>query len=239
MGHDIINDYSYIKENLDIVRNRISETAVMNGRDPGEITLIGVSKTHPADAAAAAVKAGLNDLGENRTEELVQKYELLESDGLSPCWHMIGTLQRRKVRQITGKTCIIHSVDSWRLFDEIALRSVENGIVSETLIEMNISGEESKHGFSPSQLSEISEMMASGKDGVNIRGIMTMAPLTDDEKVIERIFDQTRQIFNSLAYSCSSGRFDTLSMGMSNDYHLAVKHGATHLRIGTAIFGKR
>ncbi|MDD4717777.1 MAG: YggS family pyridoxal phosphate-dependent enzyme [Eubacteriales bacterium] len=239
MEHDGVLEYGYISENIKTVREKISKTAIKYNRDPDSITVIGVSKTYPAEAAAAALYEGLTDLGENRAEELLDKALILEDLKLAPKWHMIGTLQRRKVKQLIGVTSLIHSVDSIKLLEEISTKSVSAGVVTDILFELNIAEEESKHGFLPSQLNEITEIMLSKLPGVKSRGIMTMAPFTDSEYVIEKVFDKTREVFLSLSEIFSNDDFNVLSMGMSNDYQMAVKYASTHLRIGTAIFGRR
>mgnify|MGYP002410319639 FL=1 len=236
---DEIGDLAYISENIKLLRDTINEYGVRYSRNPDDIVLIGVSKTYPAQAAAAAVRAGLNDLGENRAEELSIKSAVLAAHDLKPAWHMIGTLQRRKVRHVIGVACLIHSVDSMRILDEISSRAAAEGVCADILLEVNISGEENKHGFSPAEIYEVFENTHNIKDGIRVRGIMTMAPFTDNELVIEKVFEQAKVIFDNSAPYFPSGESGILSMGMSNDYKLAIKHGATHLRIGTAIFGKR
>ena len=226
-----------IAQNIDKVRQDIRTIASRYHRDPGGITLIGVSKHFPAQAAEEAVKAGLTDLGENRVMELLEKRETLSALGLHPDWHMIGTLQRRKVRQIVGKTRLIHSVDSVELLAEISKCSIEIGIQSPILLEFNISHESTKHGFDPEEIHAVLGRV-SDFPGIELQGIMTMAPFTQDEAVIAGVFSKAQEIFLQMQKS-AGGSFRILSMGMSNDYPVAIRFGATHLRIGTAIFGTR
>jgi hypothetical protein len=231
--------YDFIIDNLKMVRDEIAKAAIDAGRDPEEITLVGVSKRHPAEAAEKAFLAGLRDLGENITDELLEKSEILSSKGLQPTWHMIGNLQRRKVKTIIEKTGLIHSVDSIRLLDEISKRSASGACVTDVLLEMNVSGEDTKHGFTPENKNILEKAITEGRPGVRIRGLMTMAPFTSDEKLLNTVFEKAYGLFNELKAKSAKDALEILSMGMSNDYTLAEKHGATHLRIGTAIFGER
>lgn len=228
-----------MKERISVVKSNISEACKASGRSENEITLIGVSKVFPAEYAKAAVLAGLPDLGENRVQELVPKHEILESEGLTPNWHLIGTLQKNKVKYIIGKTKLIHSVDSVELALEIAKRSKASGIVTDILLQTNVSGEESKHGFEPSNLKTAIDEL-NRYDSICLKGLMTMAPIEQYEGQAYEVFSKTKEIFDSLKSEVKSTvEWDTLSMGMSQDYKAAIKAGCTHIRIGTAIFGDR
>jgi PLP dependent protein len=231
------NDF-YIRENLARVRENIANAAVQAGRSPEEITLIGVSKLQPPEAAMAAFRAGLTHFGENRTQELLAKIERLREAGMSPHWHMIGTLQRRKVREILGKTTLIHSVDREDLIDEIAVRSESAGIITRILLEVNASGEASKHGFAPEDTHRLMERI-SRTSGIQVCGLMTMAPFTTDQAVLESVFSRMQELFLVMQSQGAGEYFRILSMGMSNDYPVAIRHGATHVRIGTAIFAPK
>lgn len=226
-----------IAQNIQKIREDIKACALQHHRDPGLITLIGVSKYFPAQAAEDAVKAGLADLGENRVMELLEKRDLLSAHGLHPDWHLIGTLQRKKVKLIVGKTRLIHSVDSVELLAEISKCSLNIGIKSPILLQSNISHEETKHGFDPSEIHGILDRI-SDYPGIDLQGLMTMAPLTQDETVLAGVFSSAQELFNEIRKTAGPS-FRILSMGMSNDYPVAIKYGATHLRIGTAIFGTR
>ncbi len=232
-----INDFN-IKENIQIVRENIEICASLNGRKPNDITLIGVSKHFPANAAIAAVNAGLMDLGENRVSELLEKRELLALDNLKPNWHFIGTLQRKKVKLLIGNTELVHSVDSPQLMEEISIRSEQAGIITPVLLEFNVSGEETKHGFDTSDINRIVDLILSYK-GISVNGIMTMAPFTQEKIVLNNVFSDAQELFHKIRSSYGNDSFKILSMGMSNDYEIAISHGATHIRIGTAIFGQR
>ncbi len=220
------------------IQEKIHTHALNSHRDPGEITLIGVSKFFPAQAAEEAVRAGLADLGENRVQELIEKREILEAMNLYPNWHLIGTLQRKKVKQVVGKTRLIHSVDTPELLAEISKCALEKGIQSPILLQLNISQEETKHGFDPEEIHEILDRI-SDYQGIHLQGIMTMAPFTQDEKILNAVFSEAQELFQKMKDKVKDESFCILSMGMSNDYPIAIRYGATHLRIGTAIFGTR
>lgn len=228
-----------LNERLQTVRGRIADAARQAGRQTDEITLIGVSKFFPAEMAQAAVELGLRDLGENRVQEMLAKIDFLAAAGLKPNWHLIGSLQKNKVRQIIGKTHLIHSIDSLALLSEISQRSQNEQLVTDVLLEVNVSGEASKHGFTPESLKAVIE---NGLllPGIRLRGLMTMAPLMDNPDGTLPVFNQTRELFEQLADLVPNEHdFSVLSMGMSQDFVQAIKCGATHVRIGTAIFGQR
>lgn len=228
-----------LKNNADAVRRNIEQACAEAGRYASEVTLIGVSKVFPVEYAEAAFAGGLKDLAENRVQELVPKIERLDELGLHPNWHLIGTLQRNKVKYIIGKTYLIHSVNTLELAEEISKRSVAAGIVTDILLQGNISGEESKHGFAPDELKAAAESV-SAMEGVRMRGLMTMAPIETKPGEARPVFARTHELFEELKGlvkdpSC----WDVLSMGMSGDYREAIMEGSTCVRIGTAIFGDR
>ncbi|HAL74348.1 MAG TPA: YggS family pyridoxal phosphate-dependent enzyme [Clostridiales bacterium] len=228
-----------MRERLATVRQRIGQAALQAGRQPGEITLIGVSKFFTAEKAIAAVNLGLADLGENRVQEMLPKIEQLARLDLHPRWHLIGTLQKNKVRQVIGRVHLIHSADSMALLAEINQRSIMAGLVSEVLIQVNTAGEITKHGFEPEQLADAVEQVLQ-MPGILLRGLMTMAPLLENPDETLPIFSQTRELFCQISkHVAQHPDFNVLSMGMSHDYLQAIRCGATHVRIGTAIFGPR
>lgn len=231
--------FNKLKNNTDAVRSKIADACRDAGRDPSEVTLIGVSKVFPVEYAEAAVAGGLKDLGENRVQELVPKIERLDELGLKPNWHLIGTLQRNKVKYIIGKTYLIHSVNTLELAQEIAKRSISEGIVTDILLQGNISGEESKHGFAPDELKASVEAV-NAMDGVRLRGLMTMAPIETAPGQARPVFAKTRELFEVLKGEVKDAScWNVLSMGMSGDYVEAIAEGSTCVRIGTAIFGNR
>ena len=220
------------------VRGQIGDACSAAGRDPSEVTLIGVSKVFPVEYAEAAVAAGLKDLGENRVQELMPKIERFSSLDLDVNWHLIGTLQKNKVKYIIGKTSLIHSVNTVELAEEISKRSESNNVTTSVLLQANVSGEESKHGFAPHELKPaIDKIMA--MPSIKVCGLMTMAPIEEYEGQAREVFAKTRVIYEDLKSYTGLESFNVLSMGMSQDYRSAILEGSTHIRIGTAIFGNR
>ena len=221
------------------VRESISDACRECGRSEDEITLVGVSKVFPWEYAAAAFESGLMDLGENKVQDLTAKIDQLHSVGLDPRWHMIGTLQKNKVKYIVGKVHLIHSVNTIELAEEIAKRSVCNNVISNILIQVNVSGEESKHGFAPEEMPEVIDKIGA-LDGISLCGLMTMAPIQQYEGQAQKVFADTYRLYVDLSSRVpDKDRWNVLSMGMSQDYRYAIKEGATHIRIGTSIFGDR
>lgn len=228
-----------IKERLEVFREKAREEMLRAGRDPDELTLVAVSKFFPAEYARAAVELGLFDLGENRVGEMLAKRRDLEELGLSPRWHLIGTLQTNKVKKIIGKTELIHSVDTVRLLDEISSRSAACDTVTPILLQVNISDEESKHGFSKNEVLRAAER-AGQSPGISLCGLMTMAPIVACDYTPRIVFEELRELFDRMKSEVRDpDLWKILSMGMSQDYVDAIRCGATHIRIGTAIFGPR
>ncbi len=240
MGLPVIGDAERyaLRDRLARVRADIAAAARTAGRQPEDITLIGVSKFQPAELALAAVELGLEDLGENRAQEMVAKIGILAEAGRHPRWHMIGTLQRNKTKLVVGQATMIHSVDSLELLGEISRVSRDRGLVSNILLEMNTAGEASKHGFSPDRIAQAADA-AIQFEGIRLCGLMTMAPLFEDPAQTLPVFSAAREIFSQLSSQLRSVDFQVLSMGMSLDFRQAIACGATHVRIGTAIFGPR
>ena len=205
--------------------DNIAKIASNCGRDPKEITLVAVTKGYPVESVEQAYGAGCRDFGENRVQEGLQKIEQAPKDIR---WHMIGTLQKNKVRKAVGKFHMIHSVDSYDLAKKISTGGSDLNLTISILLECNTSGEVSKHGFSVEDLNNEFENL-SKLPNLLIEGLMTMAPLTDDEKIIRSCFSKLRILKEEL-------NLKHLSMGMTADYPIAIEEGATILRIGTAIF---
>lgn len=225
-----------MKENLEVIHKRIEEAAKRAGRNPEDVQLIAVSKTYPASDIEKAMSLGCTDFGENKVQELTQKIEAIEKD---VNWHLIGHLQTNKVKYIIGKTKLIHSVDSLRLAEEIEKQSAKHNVVTKILIEVNVGEEESKDGI---YVNDVMPLVAeiSKLPHVKVEGLMTVAPFVEDAEENRPIF---RKLYD-LSVDIQKQKFDNismnvLSMGMSNDYEVAVEEGATHVRIGTAIFGYR
>lgn len=225
-----------IRENLETVRRNIAEACRRAGRDPGEVTLIAVSKTKPVALLREAYDAGAREFGENKVQELTDKLPALPEDIR---WHMIGHLQRNKVKYVVGKAALIHSVDSLRLAEEISKESVKQNTLTDILLEVNIAGEESKFGISPEEVLPLTEQIA-GLPGIRIKGLMTVAPFAEAAVDNRRYFKKLKQLSVDIAEkNIDNVSMNILSMGMTGDYTVAVEEGATCVRVGTGIFGER
>lgn len=216
-----------LQNNISDIHKRIELAAQRAGRNPGDITLICVSKTISADILKEARALGETTFGENRVQELEEKYPLV--DGAS--WHLIGHLQTNKVKYVVGKAELIHSVDSLRLAEAIDIAAKKKGLVQDILLEVNISGEESKYGLTIAQIPTIIKDIEA-LSNVSFRGFMTMAPLGAPEKELRHIFSSAKALFDEYKDKGAT----ILSMGMSGDFETAVEEGATHVRVGSAIF---
>lgn len=226
-----------IEENIRRITAEIEEAAVKAGRDPKDIRLMAVTKTQPPELVNAAIGAGITLLGENRAQELLEKYDNYHKDGVDI--HFIGHLQTNKVRQIADKVSMIQSVDSLRLAKEINSRSEKLGKTMDVLIEVNIAGELSKDGIGLCEAEPLAREIA-GMSALCLRGLMTIPPICDSEHEIEGYFSRMRELFVDMkSKNIDNDTMSVLSMGMSGDYLAAVKHGATILRLGGAIFGPR
>jgi len=239
MEYDFSADLiSKIADNIAAVKESINEAERASGREQGSVTLIGVTKVFPVEYAEAAAVSGLKDLGENRVQELVPKVERFSALDLDVNWHLIGTLQKNKVKYIIGKTNLIHSVNSVELAEEISKRSESNNVTTRILLQANVSGEETKHGFAPHELKPAIDKIMD-LPAIEVCGLMTMAPIEEYEGQAREVFAKTRTIFEDLKGYTGLEGWKVLSMGMSQDYKSAIYEGSTHIRIGTAIFGDR
>lgn len=228
--------YTYIKENLDEVKEKIGIAAAKSGRQPEEITLIAVTKTLSVDVINAAMALEITDIGENKVQEVMDKYEHIINE---PKWHLIGHLQTNKVKYIVDKVSLIHSVDSLRLAEEISKRCEKAERTMEILIQINVAEEETKFGIQRDEVFELVESV-SKLPNLKIKGLMTIAPNTDDEEELRKYFREMKDIFETLKKTMYNRTDMTyLSMGMTNDYELAIEEGANMIRIGTGIFGAR
>jgi pyridoxal phosphate enzyme (YggS family) len=223
-----------IAANLMDIRGRIAEACEEYDRDADDITIVAVSKTHPASSVQTAVATGLLDIGESRIQEAESKFREI---GHICRFHFIGRLQSNKVKKAVQLFDVIQSVDSLALAEEISRRAVEAGRTIECYVEVNSSGETSKQGVAPDDTQELLRQM---KDlpGIVTAGLMTIGPLTSDEDEIRAAFRRCRELFKEGRAMLGDG-FDVLSMGMSDDFPLAIAEGSTMIRIGTAIFGRR
>ena len=222
-----------IKDNVKRVMEEIAQAAVSSGRNPEDITLVGVTKTVSSAKARELMEAGVTNLGENRVQSLLEKYDALKD---KPVWHLIGHLQTNKVKYIADKVSMIHSVDSLKLAVEIDRRFGAVGNTADILVQVNISGEESKFGIPPEDTFQLMESLSQLKN-IRVCGLMTMAPKTDHP-------DECRKFFyglHKLSVDIQEKKYDNinmrhLSMGMSGDFREAILEGATIVRIGSALF---
>jgi pyridoxal phosphate enzyme (YggS family) len=223
-----------LREALPRVEERIARALDRSGRS-GDVTLVAVTKGHGPDAVRAAAEAGIRDCGENRAAELVRKRAEL---GSPVRWHLIGHLQRNKVRSVLGQFDLIQSVDSIRLARELSSEAERAGLDIEALVQVNASGEDTKGGFDvDAALDAIAEVAMMPR--LHVRGLMTMAPFTEDEAVLRRTFQRTRALFDACGRGVPGFTARDLSMGMSNDFDMAVEEGSTMVRLGTVLFGER
>jgi pyridoxal phosphate enzyme (YggS family) len=233
-----------IADNLRKVEARMAAAARRAQRSPDEITLVAVSKTMPLALIAKAADAGQIDFGENRLEELVEKVDAAAAAGLGAIrWHAIGTIQSRKTKLALGPLALIHAVDRLKIAQRLSRQAAEAGKTLDVLLEVNVSGEESKHGFSPSSLkSALPELLE--LPALRYCGLMTMAPFVADPEEARPFFRELRCLLENVrriypAANYPQAAWSQLSMGMTADFEVAIEEGATIIRVGTAIFGHR
>lgn len=222
-----------IQENLNEIKANIAASCEKAGRKAEDVTILAVTKTIDADRINEAVSLGLRDLGENRVQELISKYDDIKGDVR---WHLIGHLQKNKVKYIADKVCMIHSVESYSLMEEIEKQCSKIDKIMNILIEVNVSGEESKTGIKPSEVLDY-VTKASGYPHIRVKGLMTMAPFDAENDELHQIFSKLYEI----SVDISSKKLDNvsmehLSMGMTNDYPIAVEENSTIVRVGTGLF---
>ena len=225
-----------IAENIARIRAEIDAAAREVGRDPKEITLVGASKMNDAQACKDAIAAGIDALGENRVQEMVQKLGENAYEG-APL-HFIGHLQRNKVKQVVGYVDLIQSVGSLSLLDEIEKVAAAKGLVQDILLEVNVGGEEAKSGFAPEEVFAAAEA-ALERPHVRVRGLMTIPPADADRDTNMQYFRQVRTLYVDINEKLFHNELECISMGMSGDFADAIRCGATMVRVGTAIFGTR
>ena len=224
-----------IKDSIDSIRLRMARAAARSGRKPEDITLIAVSKLDSAEEVDAAASCGIMDFAENKVQELTVKQPQVRADVR---WHFIGHLQNNKVKAVIDKVSIIHSVDSMHLAQEIDKRAAQAGRIMDILIQVNAAGEESKFGLGVKEAGRLALDIAGQLKNVKIRGLMEIAPYAEDPEEVRVYFRQVKDLFEELKASGLKD-MDMLSMGMSHDFETAIEEGATHIRVGTAIFGER
>lgn len=225
-----------IAENIAKVQKNIAGACEKAGRSPEEVTLITVSKTQPVSLLQEAYDAGSRDFGENKVQELLDKLPLMPEDVR---WHMIGHLQRNKVKYIVDKVYLIHSVDSLRLAEEISKEALKKQVEVDILIEVNVALEESKFGTTTAEAVSLVEEI-SKLPGIHIKGLMTIAPYVEEEEENRLIFKKLKDLSVDIAKkNIDNVSMSILSMGMTGDYGVAVEEGASYVRVGTGIFGER
>ena len=225
-----------LSDNLNNVKERVYKAALRSNRNPEDIVLIAVSKTKPAEDIKEVYDCGIREFGENKVQEICYKSEILPED---INWHMIGHLQRNKVKSVIDKSCLIHSVDSIRLAKQISDEAVKKDMTVSVLLEVNVADEATKFGFTINETEDALREIAA-MPNICVRGLMTSAPYTDNP-------EDNREYFRSLKQLCvdlkdkniDNTSMDYLSMGMTGDFEVAIEEGATHVRVGTAIFGER
>lgn len=225
-----------LKDNLELVSERIKNACERAGRDTKDVCLVAVSKTKPNEMLMQVYDCGVRQFGENYVQEMVDKVDTLPKD---ITWHMIGHLQRNKVKYVVGRAALIHSVDSERLACAISDEAIKKGMVQDILIEVNVANEENKFGVTCENLEELVRTVSALK-GIRICGLMTSAPIVSDPEENRGVFRQLKQLLVDINdKNIDNVYMNVLSMGMTNDYEVAVEEGATHVRVGTAIFGAR
>lgn len=225
-----------LKENLADVEAKIVKACENSGRQRDDVTLIAVSKTKPVETLKEAYDLGVRVFGENKVQELTDKYEALPKDIQ---WHMIGHLQRNKVKYIIDKVALIHSVDSIRLAETIEKEAAKHNITANILIEVNVAKEKSKFGLMPEELDELIDKIKDFNH-IQVKGLMTIAPFVENPETNREIFRSLRKLSVDISNkNVDNVNVSILSMGMTNDYTVAVEEGATMVRVGTGIFGAR
>ena len=225
-----------LKDNLKEVEANIMTACEKAGRIREDVTLIAVSKTKPVSMLEEIYAEGIRTFGENKVQELTEKYDQLPADIK---WHMIGHLQRNKVKYIVGKVSLIHSVDSYRLAEEINIQAKKHQVTVPILIEVNVAGEDTKFGVRPEETLRLVEEIAS-LENVRIQGLMTIAPFVEDPEENRVHFRRLKQLSVDIdSKNIDNVHMEILSMGMTNDYMVAIEEGATMVRVGTGIFGAR
>lgn len=226
-----------IYENYKAIQEKINAACERAGRNPEEVTLIAVSKTKPNAMIQELYDQGVRDFGENKVQEMTAKYDALPKDIR---WHLIGHLQRNKVKYIVDKAVLIHSVDSFRLAEAINIEARKRNIIADILIEVNVAQEETKFGITTDDVLFMIQEISDKLTNVRVKGLMTIAPYVSDPEENREIFRELKKLsIDIIDKNINNVSCDILSMGMSNDYEVAVEEGATLVRVGTSIFGER
>jgi hypothetical protein len=226
-----------IRANLEEIKRRMEMAALASGRSREDIKLVAVTKTVDIDGIKEAINAGITSIGENRVQEMVDKYERLKDYSVE--WHLIGHLQSNKVKYIVDKVDLIHSIDRMSVVKEIEKWAGKVDRKIDVLIQVNVSGEESKFGLPPEKVSGFIDRIREYKN-LKIKGLMTIAPYTDDPEKVRPVFRRLRDIFEGIREKGMEGvNMEYLSMGMTGDFEVAIEEGANIIRVGTGIFGER
>ncbi|MGL4913750.1 MAG: YggS family pyridoxal phosphate-dependent enzyme [Romboutsia sp.] len=226
-----------IKANLSSIRNNIKNSIQQSRRKEKDVMLLAVTKTVDVDDVQEAINNGVTDVGENKPQELARKYDII---GDKVNWHLIGSLQTNKVKYIIDKVYMIHSLDRYVLCDEIQKRAEIIDRTINCLVQVNISKEDSKHGLEEQDVLEFIENVSKKYSNIKIKGLMTMAPFTEDEDVVRSVFKKLKHLSIKIdEKNIDNISMEYISMGMSNDYQIAIEEGSNIVRIGTSIFGER
>lgn len=225
-----------IKSNIDFVNEKKAAAAIKSGRKPEDVLLVAVTKLHTPAEINEAIDAGITDIGENKVQEIMNKYE----DVKPVRWHLIGHLQTNKVKYIIDKVCMIHSVDSLHLAKEINKRAAQHDLTMDILIQVNSAMDENKFGITTDETDELIAQIAAECPNVRIKGLMCIAPFEEDPEDAREYFAAVKQIYDRYqASNIENVDFQYLSMGMTHDFEVAVEEGSNLIRVGTAIFGYR
>lgn len=225
-----------IKENIEAINRSKEAITEKAGRNAGEVLLVAVTKTRSADEINEAIDAGITDIGENKVQEIMDKFEAVKPVR----WHMIGHLQTNKVKYIIDKVSMIHSVDSFKLAEEIDRRAERHGKKMDVLVQVNAAKEESKFGITAEETGKLIQDILDHCPHIQIKGLMCIAPFEDDPEDVRIYFREVKELYDKYALLSHPGiDFQYLSMGMSHDYEAAIMEGSNLIRVGTAIFGER
>jgi PLP dependent protein len=225
-----------IRDNLELVRERVAAAAARAGRDPAAITIVAVTKTHGPEVVTQAIEAGLADVGENKVQEFLAKAPEVKL----PCrWHLVGHLQTNKVAKVIGRFALVQSVDSFKLAEHLSRAGTATEVTADILLEVNTSGEESKFGLPPCGVTTMCGLIA-GLPNLRIRGLMTVGPLSSDASAVGAAFANLRRLKEEIdAARIENVSMEHLSMGMTDDFEIAIAEGSTMIRLGRILFGER